>query len=283
MSIARSFANDVFISYCHAENHNAMGRGWIEVFHDELKMRLIQIVGARQADEQPAIWRDVRLQGNDEFPAVLTDELRRAALVVSVLTPRYVGSTWCQTEVATFCQLAQQTGGLRVANKLRILKVLKTPVDQARHPSMLKDAIGFPFYVMDPERAIPREFTLSETVANHDRAKQAINDLAYSILALPAAAATASAAATPLTTPAAIQPVAGHRRRSADPAAARPGDPHPRDACTSCSKRATTPRVAHQAMTCRAMARRSPWSAWSRMPPTPRWQPGCASTCSTRG
>lgn len=181
MTYASAFERDIFISYCHTDNENPVGDGWIEVFHKILQIRLRQILGSRTPQEEPSIWRDTRLQGNDEFADVLSDELRQAALVVSVMSPSYVRSDWCLREVAAFCEAARARGGLTVGNKTRIFKVLKTPVERDRHPLVLQSQIGYPFFTLDKDTRIPKEFTLTRGDRNEAEAREVINDLAYHI------------------------------------------------------------------------------------------------------
>ena len=183
MPIAKSFDKDIFISYCHDDNVNPMAKkGWVDVFHEALLWRLKQRLGRDQ--QAPVIWRDNSLQGNDSFSAVLTEELRRVALVVSVLTPSYVSSSWCKRELEEFSLAAQAQAGLRVDKKMRILKVLKTPVDRDKHPALLQDETGFPFYAPGRDPANPCEYTLSDGDENAALAQRAIDDLAFSIEAV---------------------------------------------------------------------------------------------------
>lgn len=180
MAIAKSFDKDIFISYCHDDNVNPMAKqGWVDVFHEALLWRLKQRLG--RDNQAPVIWRDNSLQGNDSFSDVLTEALNRVALVVSVLTPSYVSSPWCKRELEEFSRAAQAQAGLRVDKKLRILKVLKTPVDRDKHPAMLQGETGFPFYAPGRDPANPREYTLADGDENAALAQRAIDDLAFSI------------------------------------------------------------------------------------------------------
>ena len=198
MPYARAFTRDIFISYCHADNENPLGVGWIEMFHKILSIRLRQILGSRVAEEEPSIWRDARLQGNDVFANVLGEELANVALVVSIMSPSYVRSDWCTSEVKAFCQAAEASGGLTVANKARLFKVLKTPVDRDRHPPALQNQIGYEFFTVDRDTMVPREFTLTPGDSNAAKALEVINDLAYHIKTTLDALNTAHAAGEPI-------------------------------------------------------------------------------------
>jgi len=120
MPLAKSFGKDIFISYCHTDNEDPLGEGWVAPFHCILRLRLIQILDARVTEEEPSIWRNNRLQRSDEFADVLPEELRQVALVVSVLSPSYVKSDWCTREIDAFCRAAAERMGLKVGTKMRI-------------------------------------------------------------------------------------------------------------------------------------------------------------------
>ncbi|MGH9929732.1 MAG: hypothetical protein ACREA9_10980 [Pyrinomonadaceae bacterium] len=71
-------------------------------------------------------------------------------MLVSVLTPRYLNSEWCTKEVAEFCKRAEESGGIVVANKARIFKVLKAPVDtQKSLPQVMQDVLGYDFFTIE--------------------------------------------------------------------------------------------------------------------------------------
>src|SRR5687768_11617379 len=118
------FDADAFISYAHLDNQELVeGRkGWVANLHRALEIRLGMFLG-----KEPQIWRDPKLQGNDVFAETLVDRLRRVAVLIAVVSPRYVKSDWTRKELSEFCKAAVQQGGIHVHQKARIFKVLKTP------------------------------------------------------------------------------------------------------------------------------------------------------------
>jgi hypothetical protein len=144
------FETHLFISYAHIDNQplTPEQQGWISRFHASLEALLSMRMG------RPAqIWRDRKLAGNDVFAAEIVARFPNTALLVSVLTPRYVASDWCTREVQEFCKVAEQRGGLVIDNKSRVIKVIKSPVDsEGQLPSIVKSVIGYPFYVFDDEQ-----------------------------------------------------------------------------------------------------------------------------------
>src|ERR1700758_3723760 len=101
------FEQHVFISYAHIDNQHPdpEQQGWISRFHKSLEKVLSMRLG------NPArIWRDEKVCGNDIFGSEIIAQFAQTALLVSVLSPRYLKSEWCTREVQEFCQTAQQTG-----------------------------------------------------------------------------------------------------------------------------------------------------------------------------
>ena len=112
MSTLPNFEDELFISYAHIDNQPlAEGlKGWVETFHERLKIRLEQLTG-----EPARIWRDRKLQGNDIFAETLVARLSKVAILVVVLSPRYVKSEWCLKELGEFCRCAEKGGGERAS------------------------------------------------------------------------------------------------------------------------------------------------------------------------
>ena len=147
------FEKDLFISYAHIDNEplTPEQQGWITRFHASLEALLSMRIGSKAR-----IWRDNRLQGNDVFAAEIVDQFSQTAIIVSVLTPRYLNSDWCNKEVAEFCKRAEENGGMVVKNKARIFKVLKAPVDtQESLPQVVRDVLGYEFFTI--EDGVPLE------------------------------------------------------------------------------------------------------------------------------
>jgi hypothetical protein len=141
------FEKDIFISYAHIDNEplTPEQQGWITRFHSSLESLLSMRMGGKAR-----IWRDNKLQGNDVFASEIVDQFAKTAVLVSVLTPRYLISDWCRKEVAEFCKRAEESGGMVVANKARVFKVLKTPVDtQEALPRALQDVLGYEFFTIE--------------------------------------------------------------------------------------------------------------------------------------
>src|SRR3954471_13218328 len=99
------FEGDAFISYAHLDNVELVEgrRGWVANLHRALEVRVAQLLG-----KPPAIWRDPKLSGNDLFEDTLTDRLKRVAVLVTVVSPRYLKSEWTIRELMEFWHAAQE-------------------------------------------------------------------------------------------------------------------------------------------------------------------------------
>jgi hypothetical protein len=140
------FAQNLFISYAHIDDEPLTSgqQGWITRFHATLAAILSMRLG-----REAKIWRDEKLQGNDVFGDEIVTQFKQSALLMTILTPRYLNSEWCTREVKEFCQAAQRTGGLVVGNKLRVFKVIKTPVEtQELLPEAIQRITGDEFFAV---------------------------------------------------------------------------------------------------------------------------------------
>ncbi len=182
MPFLREFEDDIFISYAHIDNQPlAEGqKGWITSFHQALEIRLAQLLGA-----ELEFWRDEsHLRGNDYFDDTIILRLPKVAILITVLTPRYVRSDWCLKEVDEFYRLAEQTGGVRIAEKSRIFKIVKTPVPAEQHPPAMQQLLGYEFFQTDPSTGKPREFIFNSGPNVDINYWAKLDDLAYDVFQL---------------------------------------------------------------------------------------------------
>ncbi len=172
------FEHDFFISYAHVDNERLHDpeHGWIDLLHGRLETRLEQILG-----EKPKIWRDPKLSGNDVFGETLIVELSKAALLVSVLSPRYLKSDWCRRELEEFYNRVAQSGRASIGGKSRIFKVVKTPVGIEEQPQHVQVMLGYEFYSLDAASTRFREFGQDDGAGRDQRYWDKLEDLAQDI------------------------------------------------------------------------------------------------------
>jgi hypothetical protein len=149
-----NFEQNLFISYAHIDDQPLTPgeKGWITRFHATLKAILSMRMG-----REATIWRDEKLCGNDVFSDEIVARFKQSAVLVSIVSSRYLNSEWCTREAREFCQSALQTGGLVIGNKSRVFKVIKTPVDtQEPLPAPMKELLGYEFFTV--KDGVPLEF-----------------------------------------------------------------------------------------------------------------------------
>jgi hypothetical protein len=155
-----------FISYGHIDNEPFEGDkyGWVTLFHKTLEQMLSGRLG-----EEVRIWRDERLRPNDVFSDEIAAKLEHTAVLISVLSPRYVKSDWCRRELARFCEIAEHESGLVLDNKCRVFKVIKLPLDNrddAALPDAVKKTLGYEFF---EERADGASIELTPSFGEHSK------------------------------------------------------------------------------------------------------------------
>jgi hypothetical protein len=148
-----SFTRDALISYAHIDNEPFPNEkdGWVTFFDKALRQVLSRFMG-----KAASIWRDEKLQGNDIFSDEILSQFPETAVLVSVLSPRYLKSEWCSKEMTQFYESAEKTGGIIINRKCRILKILKTPFgkDETFPPEVagvLEGTLGIEFYHLDSD------------------------------------------------------------------------------------------------------------------------------------
>src|SRR5262245_31776659 len=105
--------NDVFVSYSHRDNE-ALGlerRQWVSQFRSDLAARLGGYLG-----REATVWMDPRQPGEIDFGKDIATQLQTSAVLVAILSPSYVQSTWCRRELTRFVDVAAASGGLFIQN-----------------------------------------------------------------------------------------------------------------------------------------------------------------------
>ena len=201
-----SFENDIFISYAHIDDMALVEgqKGWISSFHRALEIRLGQLLG-----RTPRIWRDPKLQGNDAFADRLVERLPGVAILVSVISPRYMKSDWCLRELHEFTKAAAGTGGVRVGHKIRVFKIVKTPVPLEQQDPELQHMLGYDFFTADPHSGRTKELSQSAETEIQRLYWAKLDDLAHDLtemIEMLEAAGSGSGAAAPAA-PAGASPI----------------------------------------------------------------------------
>ena len=172
------YENDIFISYAHLDNNPlAKGlQGWVDKMHENLARRLGEVTGL-----EPKIWQDQKLAGHDLFDKTIFLTLGNIAILLVVLSPRYVISKACLDELKVFYRNAKRDGRIKLDTKARILKVIKTPVGENEQPRELKGLLGYQFYEIDKKTGKPQEYSHEFKFDTFQQFLNKVNDIALDI------------------------------------------------------------------------------------------------------
>jgi hypothetical protein len=130
-------AVDVFISYAHADNMPFIKgeKGWVSNLSEYLQKILSFRLG-RQAN----IWMDDGASFEKSLCDEKVDRLENAAVVVAVITPRYLKSEWCLRELEMF--------RLKISNdRVNVFPVYPFPISSRDQlPENIQGILGYSLY-----------------------------------------------------------------------------------------------------------------------------------------
>ena len=154
--------------------------GWVTQLIEHVQIRLQQLAG------QP-----LEIANISKFPV---DETSRQQLapaleaidaLICVVSPAFVWDENCQRLVEDFSQAAENSGGLTVDSLSRIVKVVKTPVDNAEIPLDLRSRIGSlmacEFFEQSPDRSAVVEFDERFGPEAHQKYFKQVYDMAQQL------------------------------------------------------------------------------------------------------
>ncbi|HWS85731.1 MAG TPA: hypothetical protein VN282_01970 [Pyrinomonadaceae bacterium] len=180
--VLTNFAEDIFISYAPDDNASLTSgyKGWIDAFNESLATRLTQLLG-----EQPRIWRDKRLPGNEVFSETLILRLSQTGFLVTIISPTYIKSSWCLKELKEFYRHAIHSGGIKINNKSRIFSVVKSPAEYDDLPpdlrEVLESSLTYKFYETDKLTGRVREYWPELGLDYKRKFLETVEDLAQDI------------------------------------------------------------------------------------------------------
>ena len=172
---------DVFISYSHKDNLSLTDDqlGWVDRFHRALSVRLTQLLGR----DSLLFFDKAVMSGSNVLSPTIRSEVAESKVLVSIVSPGYLQSEWCNEELSQFAAAAAMNGGAATDTTSRIIKVLKLPVEpqlEKRAKVDLSDVLGYKFYRTDP-RGVASEFDLDDEPQNRREFIKRVNELAYDV------------------------------------------------------------------------------------------------------
>jgi hypothetical protein len=140
------YENHIFISYSHSDNEllTTEQEGWVSRFEKNLK-KIVE----RRSGREVTIWRDQMMGGNRALKETIFAQFPKTEMLLSILSPCYLESSWCLDEVKEFCE---RCGKVKVGDTLRIITVKKLPIELGSLPPPINETLGCQFYTMREAR-----------------------------------------------------------------------------------------------------------------------------------
>jgi hypothetical protein len=142
----------IFVSYAHNDDlqlgDSRDEKGFVTFFHEMLEKKLSDL-GATRA----RIWRDrKRISDGDQFDGKIDDGLKKAQILVVVMSNNWLGRPYCRKELDQFAELTRAAGVDKVGE--RMVVVGKGHVDRLRRPPLLQTQEGYLFYARDDQNDV---------------------------------------------------------------------------------------------------------------------------------
>ena len=137
--------HDIFVSYAHVDNECLPGEtdGWVTQLIATLEVYLRQKLGR---SEKYTLWRDPELPGNVPLTPEILETVRTSKILVLVLSPGYVSSSWCLDELAAFVKERGVDSG-------RVFVVERDKLAESDRPMILADLKGYAFWIADKQQS----------------------------------------------------------------------------------------------------------------------------------
>ncbi len=177
--------SDVYLSFAPVDDQplSSEKQGWITQFHRNLEIRVEQLSG-----RQVRVFRPQRKAAADEPDPEVLEHLPQVKAMISVLSPPFVNSSGCVREVQTYWDSNVRDGRFYVDGHTRVLKVVKTPVENDELPTALQERLqelfGFEFFEYDSESGRLKEYAEWFGTEAAQRFHERIYDLAQEVNAL---------------------------------------------------------------------------------------------------
>src|SRR5208283_4861026 len=141
MAFVPSCRFDLFISYATENN----SEGWVEQFQAALGTELSALIGRKFSPKESIYFDKRELEVGQSFPAELAAAARESAMLVPILSPSYLTSSWCHRERTDF--FPQRPNGAAPAGCLALFLV--RPIDELGLDALYRNAQRFSFLGAD--------------------------------------------------------------------------------------------------------------------------------------
>jgi hypothetical protein len=148
------FEYDVFVSYSHGVQSPGADAPLKEWTLDLINKLETDIRAVDIEFDNLHIWRDEQVDPTIQLSDEIRGKVKGSGILLVVMSPRYLASTWCQDELEWFKQQVQDRE--RDQGRVFIIRALRT--DENRWPEFLRDTRGHPlpgFQYHDKQDSMP--------------------------------------------------------------------------------------------------------------------------------
>ena len=177
--------SDVLILSADVDDHpiSTAAAGWVSQLADHTQVRLQQLSG-----QSIRVTRLASLPLSEEALDKLLPALEQLEALVCVLSPAFLHAATLHQLVEHFAARAESSGGLVVDTRNRILKVVKTPVEESDIPpglaSRFAELLEYPFFEADPDTSGILEFDERFGAEAHQKYYSRVYDLCQELWAV---------------------------------------------------------------------------------------------------
>jgi hypothetical protein len=134
---------DIFISYARGDDQadDEGEAGWVTTIKRLLEKRLFRPLG-----QNCDVWMDHRLATGADLPAELEAKVRASAILLIVLSPGYLASSWCEREMELFLDEAANWEH-RTSSRVFVVEI-----EWVESPEAVRGVLRLPFWVTNRDK-----------------------------------------------------------------------------------------------------------------------------------
>jgi TIR domain len=137
----------VFVSYARKDNECPKDdpnlKGFVTFLHESLIDELNDLGVANVK-----VWRDTRnISDVDQFAPILEKQIINSSIMVVVMSPNWLASPYCQTELKRFAHRWAGEGEEIVKTRIKVIR--KRPNERDQWPPLLQGQVGISFFSDD--------------------------------------------------------------------------------------------------------------------------------------
>jgi hypothetical protein len=185
MTYIPGFEHDIFISYARLNNKPWGNQpGWVDEFYVALDTILKENLTRTKIlnPNDLNIWLDTReIEGNENWDTVIEKAVRGSAVMISILSDRYLESPNCLQELEEFSKHSNIQVEISGKSSNRVFKVLIDDIPNRSHPQNIVLNNGYKFFTSNPLVKEPKRLRQNNGEYPDPNYQNLINNLAIQL------------------------------------------------------------------------------------------------------